>query len=423
MSSAVRLVILAAFLFAFAHSAEAAPAPDGSYLSSCKSVRATARVVTARCQTRRGNYVNARLAAYRTCRGDIANDNGRLICREPDLTLYEHERYRGRALFIDNDLAAMPRSFNDRTSSIRVHRGTWQVCEDENYNGRCIIVRRDMIDLARLGFGDRISSARRVQAAPQGSYRESCRNVQFDGRTLTADCRRRGSRYETSSLDVRRCAIGADILNERGALVCERGEPIPERNVERPVPPKPERVVERPEPPKPERVVEKPKAPEPPRLRGSNERPAAEPEEPDEADEAPVEISPKPMVAQRKTTEVPSGSYKQTCRSLKVMAGTLAGECKAKNGIWRSTALILRNCAPERDIANENGALVCIEPKPVAPPAPPSPPSSPAMSAPASPSSPAAPPSPPAPTSPPPATPQQPTSNTTAPPGTSTGNP
>ena len=51
-------------------------------------------------KTRYGNFIRARLDNYRNCRGDIANLDGRLVCREieGDITLYEHSYFRGRAL-------------------------------------------------------------------------------------------------------------------------------------------------------------------------------------------------------------------------------------------------------------------------------------------------------------------------------------
>ncbi len=49
---------------------------------------------------------------------------------------------------------------NDAISSIRLSRGTWEVCEDANYRGRCEIVRGDIRDLRNTGMNDKISSLR-----------------------------------------------------------------------------------------------------------------------------------------------------------------------------------------------------------------------------------------------------------------------
>lgn len=382
----------------FVAAAEAAPAPAGSYLSSCKNVRATPRVLTARCETRRGGYIETRLNAYRDCRGDIANDNGRLICREPDLSLYENSRYRGRALFVDNDLAQMPRSFNDRASSIRVRRGTWQVCVDWNYGGRCVTVSADVPDLIRLGMNDRISSVRRVVPPPQGSYQQSCREIQFDGRTLTASCRQRFNRYETSSLDVRRCRRGADIENDRGELACEEaGDALDDRgdrDLDRDERDRDNRDRDNRDRDDGNRGDDQSDAAPPPggsylktcrNVRAEDDRLFAECQDRDgkwrrtDLDfgdcpaeirndngrldcTAPSNIPPTPPTTPQswpRSNGLPPGSYRQTCRDLSVMGGTLTGECKAKNGIWRTTALILRTCSPGTEIVNDNGVLVC----------------------------------------------------------------
>lgn len=321
MLRTIRFLMPAALAVLFsllvAASAEAAPIPDGSYRASCKNMRATANVLRANCETRRGGHVETRLNGYRSCRGDIANDNGRLICREPDLTLYEHSRYRGRALFIDNDLATMARSFDDRTSSIRVRRGDWHVCADSNYGGRCVTVSADVPDLARLGLNDRISSVRRAVQPPKsekrdegerddavpppdGTYLKTCRNVRAADARLFAECKDRGGKWRSTDLDFSDCP--GEIRNDNGRLSCSA-------------------AVSPPPPPT------------------TTATPPARP----------------------RTSEPPSGSYRQSCRGISVMSGTLTGECKAKSGVWRTTALILRMCAAGRDIANDNGVLTCSD--------------------------------------------------------------
>ena len=79
---------------------QAAHPPSGSYRQSCEDIRASSRVLKARCQTRNRSFVRTSLAGYRNCRGDIANNNGQLVCREilGDITLFEHSYFRGRSL-------------------------------------------------------------------------------------------------------------------------------------------------------------------------------------------------------------------------------------------------------------------------------------------------------------------------------------
>ena len=49
---------------------------------------------------------------------------------------------------------------NDAISSMRLGRGSWEVCEDANYRGRCEVINGDVSNLARSGMNDRISSLR-----------------------------------------------------------------------------------------------------------------------------------------------------------------------------------------------------------------------------------------------------------------------
>ena len=80
------------------------------------------------------------------------------------ITFYEGENFRGRAFTADKEVNNFERNgFNDRTSSIVVDRGRWQVCEDANFGGRCAVLRRGSYDsLSESGLGNSISSVRPV---------------------------------------------------------------------------------------------------------------------------------------------------------------------------------------------------------------------------------------------------------------------
>jgi uncharacterized protein YcfJ len=78
------------------------------------------------------------------------------------ITFYEGEGFRGRAFTTDRQIGNFARSgFNDRANSAVVDRGSWEVCEDANFQGRCVVLRRGSYDsLSGLGMNNRISSAR-----------------------------------------------------------------------------------------------------------------------------------------------------------------------------------------------------------------------------------------------------------------------
>ena len=54
--------------------------PNGSYVQSCKEIRASGDDLHARCQTSDGSWHNTKLDDYNKCHGDIINDNGDLRC-------------------------------------------------------------------------------------------------------------------------------------------------------------------------------------------------------------------------------------------------------------------------------------------------------------------------------------------------------
>ena len=81
------LSICAALLGALETSAPALAQsqPNGSYLQSCRNVSVAARyrpdaLLTAQCQTKKGFWRESSLY-YKSCRGDIYNDNGTLRCQ------------------------------------------------------------------------------------------------------------------------------------------------------------------------------------------------------------------------------------------------------------------------------------------------------------------------------------------------------
>src|ERR1700710_3220364 len=86
------------------------------------------------------------------------------------ITFYEGEGFRGRAFATSKEVWNFDRiGFNDRASSVVVHRGRWEVCEDARFQGRCVVLRRGSYDSLRgLGLENRISSVRPV--ADRGHY-------------------------------------------------------------------------------------------------------------------------------------------------------------------------------------------------------------------------------------------------------------
>jgi uncharacterized protein YcfJ len=110
-----------------------------------------------------------------TSTGRIAMGFAVLMLAHPaaaQLTLYEAEGLRGQVFTADRPISNLERyGFNDRASSAVVQRGDWEVCEHENWQGNCMILRPGQYpSLAAMGMNNRISSFRRVQGAPRYAY-------------------------------------------------------------------------------------------------------------------------------------------------------------------------------------------------------------------------------------------------------------
>jgi hypothetical protein len=411
----VMLLVLVSFVSAWP--SKAAPAPSGSYLSTCSSVRATPRVLTARCRTREGRLIPARLEGYRNCFGDIANLSGRLVCREKpgDILLFEHSNYRGRQFPLNGSVAALPRWFNDVTSSVRVRRGSWQVCERAEYRGRCQVLRRDVPDLNAYRLNDRISSVRRVRdrfEAPAGSYLQFCRDVEFDGRYITAECRDRRGRWTETELDLRRCDRGDDIIVRDGELYCRGrrgGGNYYDRDDDRW---DRDRVERAPRVPRVDRDDDdRGDRDDDDRDRGDRgDRGDRDRGDRDDGPPGPL-APPGPGPLPPQSDQLPAGSYQESCRNMTFSRGQLSGQCRSRRGDWKIATIDARSCN-RAGIVNDDGVLKCAAASPgtfpPAGPGPRGPQGAPGAPPPATPPEPpAAAPPPPPPAAPPPPPPPE----------------
>src|SRR5256885_6967252 len=80
------------------------------------------------------------------------------------ITLYGRESFDGRSItFNEGERNLSRENFNDRASSAIVRGGRYEVCEDEGFRGRCVVLRPGQYpSLAAMGMGNRVSSVRPV---------------------------------------------------------------------------------------------------------------------------------------------------------------------------------------------------------------------------------------------------------------------
>jgi uncharacterized protein YcfJ len=82
------------------------------------------------------------------------------------VTLYSRDGFSGQQFTANGTVRNLDRlGFNDRASSVVVNDGNWQVCEDANFNGRCVILQPgEYPTLERMGLENEISSIRPVES-------------------------------------------------------------------------------------------------------------------------------------------------------------------------------------------------------------------------------------------------------------------
>jgi hypothetical protein len=85
------------------------------------------------------------------------------------ITVSDDVNFEGTTATFRRDIPDLRDVFlNDRISSLQVAPGeSWEVCENTNYTGRCLVVSGAERDLRRRGMNDTITSLRRVGGRDQ----------------------------------------------------------------------------------------------------------------------------------------------------------------------------------------------------------------------------------------------------------------
>src|SRR5437763_1763861 len=78
------------------------------------------------------------------------------------VTLFDQPGFHGQSFTADRQVWNLDRfGYNDRASSAVVRGGSWEVCTDARFEGRCVVLRPgDYPSLAGLGLEGNISSVR-----------------------------------------------------------------------------------------------------------------------------------------------------------------------------------------------------------------------------------------------------------------------
>lgn len=80
------------------------------------------------------------------------------------VTFYERDGFKGESFTTEKRIVNFERyGFNDRASSAVVQDERWEVCEDQKFRGRCVVLRPGRYpSLTAMGLNNRISSMRAV---------------------------------------------------------------------------------------------------------------------------------------------------------------------------------------------------------------------------------------------------------------------
>jgi hypothetical protein len=85
-----------------------------------------------------------------------------------DIVFFNGNDFNGRRFSANASVQNLNEAgFNDRASSVVVNRGTWQLCTDAYFRGRCVTLQPGQYpSLAQVGLANQISSARELGFVP-----------------------------------------------------------------------------------------------------------------------------------------------------------------------------------------------------------------------------------------------------------------
>jgi Beta/Gamma crystallin len=88
--------------------------------------------------------------------------------------LYQDDGFRGQGFSVDHPIENFAdRGFNDKASSAEVRGGSWQVCTDAYFQGRCVVLRPGRYpSLGSMGLNDQISSIRPLERYGRADERD-----------------------------------------------------------------------------------------------------------------------------------------------------------------------------------------------------------------------------------------------------------
>lgn len=97
---------------------------------------------------------------------------GLLVCATAvsaaEITLYQKDNFRGRRVMADSEMTDLSSAgYNDTASSVVVRSGSWQLCDDANFRGRCVTLTPGQYpSMSQVGLNDGVASVREFNPPP-----------------------------------------------------------------------------------------------------------------------------------------------------------------------------------------------------------------------------------------------------------------
>lgn len=121
---------------------------------------------------------------------------GHYGAKNADATVYLDGQLRGPSLGLNDSIDNLDvYRFNDKITSVDIRQGTWQLCSDANFRGRCQVVDASQGSLKDFRLNDNVSSIRRIdtptgrgngQRAGRGNRDMDARGARRGGGTVAA---------------------------------------------------------------------------------------------------------------------------------------------------------------------------------------------------------------------------------------------
>jgi hypothetical protein len=189
--TALKVAALALGLGGAAMICQAQQVPGGSYQQSCRDIGVRGSSLYATCKDEGGNWRSTQLSDFQRCSGEIQNLNGNLQCTGGNNGNGNNGNYGNNG------------SNGDRRDGDSRDANRSSDHQDADHHDR-----------------DQNGNYRNGQNGPNGSYTQTCQNIQVSGNTLQASCQKKNGKVKNSTL--RNFQGCRDIQNDNGKLRCSR---------------------------------------------------------------------------------------------------------------------------------------------------------------------------------------------------------